>query len=216
MLHGASAPSEAMLKKWSAAGEFRGCLASAESHSEDPGAHARVGPPKPGRPGLRLATERALARVHELWPRLAESDPGAVFELAVARTTHQLAAALAPLVRDHSLAERAAPPSSVPSADDLAKWQQTVDGSLAAIAQDLKELRRELAQFNAMRNNLLTRLDEVVVRSREAAAGREGAGADPLAEARRERDMRSLKSSVDQMALALERIESAQVDRTGR
>src|SRR4051812_22809314 len=90
LLHGANAPSAATLKKWSAGGEFRACLLpegdvsgvptrSAPTHGEGSALRARR-----GRPGLRLSTDRAIARVYELWPQLVESsNPASVFEQAV-------------------------------------------------------------------------------------------------------------------------------------
>lgn len=67
-----------------------------------------------------------------------------------------------------------------------------------------------MAQFSSMRNNLITRLDEVVARSREVllAAGRpDGGGSDPIVEARRDRDMGVIKSTMEQILSALERLE---------
>lgn len=222
ILHGASAPSDATLKKWSASGEFRECLIGENPIPEDEGCPERVtrkGAPthaKPGRPGLQLVTDKAIARVYELWPQLADSDPKAVFEQAVARTARQLTAAIRPLMHE-------SPPTHASSSAAIAsepvttthgpheKWQQRVEQMLLTLSLDVKDLRREMAQFTALRNNLITRLDEVVARSRESllAASRSEAGAnDPIVEARRDRDMGVLKSTIDQILSALERMEA--------
>jgi hypothetical protein len=223
ILHGASAPSDATLKKWSASGEFRECLVGEIPAHEDeahPERMTRKGAPahgKPGRPGLQLVTGKAIARVYELWPQLADSDPKAVFEQAVARTARQLTAAIRPLIQE-------SPPTLASSSAALApeafsathgaheKWQQRVEQMLSTLSQDVKDLRREMAQFTALRNNLITRLDEVVARSREsllAASRSEGGANDPIVEARRDRDMGVLKSTIDQILSALERMEAA-------
>ena len=211
ILHGASAPSEAMLKKWSAAGEFRSCRvpdAAPEASGETGGktTHAR-----PGRPGLQLVTDQAIARVYELWPQLADSDPKAIFEQAVARTARQLASAIAPLVQHKPAAPPAAPatPAQLGTSAAVSDWQQRMEQVMVTLAQDVKDLRREMAQFAAMRNNLITRLDEVVARSRESllAAGRMDGGSDPIVEARRDRDMGVIKSTMEQIIAALERLE---------
>jgi len=215
-----------MLKKWSASGEFRACIAASRAlldgdfpseGSNDKSASAQG---KPGRPGLRLATDKAIARVYELWPQLADSDPKAVFEEAVARTARQLSAVLRPLMHEqpapaapvHALAE---PPPQAPQAPaasaETAAWQQRVEQSLATLNEEVRDMRREMVQFAALRNNLITKLDEVVARSRETllAAGRgDGAAGNPIVEARRDRDMGVLKSTIDQILMALERIEA--------
>lgn len=222
ILHGASAPSEAMLKKWSASGEFRDCLIAPRGDvdaggQEGANAKATVLPGKPGRPGLRLATDKAIARVYELWPQLADSDPKAVFEEAVARTARQLSAALRPLMHDQTAP--AAPvqraPEAAPSArppEELGEWQRRIEQVLVGLGDDVREMRREMAQFAALRNNLITRLDEVVARSREsllATARTDGGGTNPIVEARRDRDMGVLKSTIDQILSSLERLEAS-------
>jgi hypothetical protein len=223
ILHGASAPSDATLKKWSASGEFRECLAGENPTPEDDGHPERVlrkgasTHARPGRPGLHLVTDKAISRVYELWPQLADSDPKAVFEQAVARTVRQLAAAIRPLIHD-TPATRVAPIAATASEpvtsghSSQEKWQQRIEQTLSALSQDVKDLRREMAQFTALRNNLITRLDEVVARSRESllvASKTEGGASDPIVEARRDRDMGVLKSTIDQILSALERMEAA-------
>lgn len=221
-LHGANAPSEASLKKWSAAGEFRGCLAtesissSGKNGGTDRGA---AGYAKPGRPGLQLLSDKAIARVYELWPQLGNSDPKAIFEEAVARTVRQLASAMAPLAQperapvpalSHPLATAASAVAGAPTPAATSDWQQRIDQALGELTRDVRDLRREMAQFSSMRNNLITRLDEVVARSREVllAAGRpDGGGSDPIVEARRDRDMGVIKSTMEQILSALERLE---------
>ncbi|VTU43935.1 hypothetical protein [Variovorax sp. RA8] len=68
--------------------------------------------------------------------------------------------------------------------------------------RDLLELKRELVQFTALRNNLITRLDDAVARAQEAIAavgGRAAPGPDPLVEARRDRDMGVVKSMLGEI-----------------
>ena len=71
-------------------------------------------------------------------------------------------------------------------------------------------LKREVAQFGALRNNLITRLDDAVARAKEAlASGVPGGGSiDPLVEARRDRDMGVIKSTLAEILSALQRIEA--------
>ena len=222
ILHGASAPSDATLKKWSAGGEFRECLIGENPAPGDDGHPERVQRKgasthaRPGRPGLQLITDRAIARVYELWPQLADSDPKAVFEQAVARTARQLSAAIRPLMHESPTTPVPLSASTVPEPVAAThgaheKWQQRIEQTLSTLSQDVKDLRREMAQFTALRNNLITRLDEVVARSREsllAVARTEGGANDPIVEARRDRDMGVLKSTIDQILSALERIEA--------
>lgn len=209
-MHGAAAPSDGTLKKWSATGEFRGCLASALAQRgvepADAVLSSKATRSRPGRPGLQLVTDQAIQRVYELWPQLADTNPKAIFDEAVARTARQLSTAILPWVSEvSSQADRRVEGPSAESAEQR-QWRERMEERVEALSQDMKDLRREMAQFTALRNNLFTRLDEVIVRSREAstAAARDGA-ADPIAEARRERDMRALKASVDRIAEALER-----------
>lgn len=169
---------------------------------------------KPGRPGLQLATDKAIARVYELWPQLADSDPRAVFEQAVARTARQLAAAIRPLVYEEPSAPPPSPaaaplPAPVAGSGVQQEWQQRIEQTLSTLAQDMKDLRREMAQFSSLRNNLITRLDEVVARSRESLTlgARSDGGSDPIVEARRDRDMGVLKSTIEQILATLERME---------
>lgn len=222
LLHGANAPSMATLKKWSASGEFRNCLLTADDAfggRTDPAGTEREGTSpraRPGRPGLRLSTDRAIARVYELWPQLVESSsPAAVFEQAVARTADQLVAAIRPLIHDASSTSQTPrvehPRLGAPHQSASQEWQQRIEEAVSLLGRDMRELRREMAQFTALRNNLITRLDEVVARSRESllAGPRAEAGTDPIVEARRDRDMGVLKSTIDQIRSTLERIETS-------
>ncbi len=91
MMHGNQAPTESSLKKWSAAGEFDRCVATDQSAAASPEPRAftredllRRGK-RAGRPGLRLDTRAAIARVYELWPHLTDTGSQAVLDLAVAR-----------------------------------------------------------------------------------------------------------------------------------
>lgn len=185
---------------------FRNALASGAPSSQQDGTTPTS---RPGRPGLQLDTEAALARVYELWPQLAAADPKAIFEEAVARTARQLAAAIGPLVREEHASVPEAPKarqdymSPVPAED----WQRRIEEQLSGLQRDLTEVRREMAQFSAMRNNLVVRLDEVVARSRDLtlAAGSSAAGADPIVEARRDRDMALIKSTLERILDLLER-----------
>ena len=76
------------------------------------------------------------------------------------------------------------------------------------MAAGMAMVQREVAQFSAIRNNLVTRLDEAVSRAKESLDGlhvKTGQGSDPLVEARRDRDMGVLKSKLDSILGALER-----------
>lgn len=163
-------------------------------------------PRRGGRPGLRLRTAAAIGRVYELWPFLAESDPHAILELAVARTADHFRAALGPA--GPSLAFQAAA-TEIP-ASEPGPARQEVQEQLTALMREMAAVRRELAQFSALRNNLITKLDDVVARAKDAFAGgaqASTAGFDPLAEARRDRDMGLMKSTLSEILATLERIE---------
>lgn len=204
MVHGHQAPTESSLKKWSAGGAFNTCIVR-DSGTPAPGS-ARV-----GRPGIRLDTRRAVARVYELWPHLADTGSQAVIDLAVARVTDSLEARLS----------RLAPASAAPSPAALTTTRQAPgsDSSsnellqellrqMTAMRRDMTEVKREVAQFSALRNNLITKLDDAVARA-QAAIGASGStaasGIDPLVEARRDRDMGVVKSMLGEILEALGR-----------
>lgn len=204
LIHGVRAPAESSLKKWSAAGAFRDCTASAEEveRSEAPSSvtHQLLQKPRrAGRPGLRLRTAAALDRVHEIWPFLAGSDSQPVLDLAVARTADRFRAAL-----DSGTTEQTNPVSTA----NLHQVQEQLD----MLTREMAAVRREMAQFSALRNNLITRLDDVVEKARNAleVAGPAGSGgADPLVEARRDRDMGLMKSTLSEILATLQRLETA-------
>jgi hypothetical protein len=208
MIHGVRAPADSSLKKWSAAGAFRDCLASKNdiAASEVPASltlEALQRPRRGGRPGLQLRTAAAIGRVYELWPFLADSDPNAVLELAIARTADRFRSALGPN------AAPAPPLAAQPAA--VEPVLKEVQEQLAILTREMTAVRRELAQFSALRNNLITKLDDVVARAKDAFAGNaqaSGSGFDPLAEARRDRDMGLMKSTLAEILTALERIEA--------
>ncbi|WP_143684601.1 hypothetical protein [Variovorax sp. KK3] len=217
LVYGVRAPTESSLKKWSAAGVFRPCIATEEDHQRSAShpptaAHALLQRPRrAGRPGLTLRTHEAIALVHEIWPFLADSDSHAVVELVVARTADHLRSAL-----DHAKSVKVSTPLGTPSIADSAPsvpgpgpGLQAIERQLEALAHEMGGLKREVAQFSALRNNLITRLDEAVVLAKESlAAGTSSArGVDPLVEARRDRDMGLMKSTLSEILDALRRIE---------
>ncbi|VTU41442.1 hypothetical protein [Variovorax sp. RA8] len=210
LVHGVRAPTESLLKKWSAAGAFRSCVAAEDevAAAQSPSSVVQAAlqrPRRAGRPGLQLSTARALARVYELWPFLADSDNQAVVELVVARTADHLRSALGQAI----VATPPAPASSdggVPGAGVAALEQ--IELQLAALAHDVNALKREVAQFTALRNNLITRLDDAVAHAKDALAGGRPSGVDPLVEARRDRDMGVMKSTLSEILTALQRIEA--------
>jgi len=151
-----------------------------------------------------LLTSSALSRVHELWPFLGESDPHAVMELVVARTADHLRTA----ITQAACAQPASPPSDGTAASPGTAALQEIQQQLATLSQEVASLKREVAQFSALRNNLITRLDEAVARAKDALAhGAPGAGIDPLVEARRDRDMGVMKSTLTEILESLQRIE---------
>jgi hypothetical protein len=212
LIHGVRAPADSSLKKWSAAGVFRSCMATQDDidASEAPSSltlEVLQRPRRGGRPGLRLRTAAAIGRVYELWPFLAESDSHAVLELAVARTADHFRAALGPA--GPSLALQTAATTGIRTAEPGPALQE-VQEQLTALMREMAAVRRELAQFSALRNNLITKLDDVVARAKDAFAGGAQAsspGFDPLAEARRDRDMGLMKSTLSEILATLERIE---------
>lgn len=212
MMHGPQAPSESTLKKWNAMGIFESCRRDGINEmAEADRSFTRESlrrPLRAGRPGLSLHTELAIQCVRDQWPHLALTDTQAIVELAVARTADHLQSAV----------ERLRPPSGaageVPSAaaNRADATLEKIEVQLAALHEEMVAVKRELAQFSALRNNLITRLDEAVARAQDALSGRvPGAGPDPLVEARRDRDMGVLKSMMGDMLEALERIENRDV-----
>ncbi|KWT69586.1 hypothetical protein APY03_6946 [Variovorax sp. WDL1] len=77
---------------------------------------------------------------------------------------------------------------------------------MTAMFKELVEVKRELVQFAALRNNLITKLDDAVARTQEAMAAtgsRVSGGPDPLVEARRDRDIGVVKSMLTEILEAL-------------
>lgn len=214
LIHGVRAPADSSLKKWSAAGAFRSCMASQEEieSSEAPSSlvyETLQRPRRGGRPGLRLRTAAAIGRVYELWPFLAGSDSDAVLELAVARTAEHFRSAMDTFVPSSSML--GAPAGDSTAAAPSTPALQEVQEQLAALTREMSAVRRELAQFSALRNNLITKLDDVVARAKDAFPNNAHATAaafDPLAEARRDRDMGIMKSTLAEILASLERIEA--------
>ncbi|MDR6536669.1 hypothetical protein J2739_002442 [Variovorax soli] len=165
-------------------------------------------PSRAGRRGLRLRTSLAIAKVYERWPFLADSDPQAMVELVVARTADHLRSAIiqaAPL----STAWPSAPAVAATSrADESAAVLQGMERQIALLSQEMAAVKREMAQFSALRNNLITKLDEAVARVKDALGGTPSGGVDPLVEARRDRDMGIMKSTLSEIQAALQRIEN--------
>ncbi|NDZ18512.1 hypothetical protein C7T35_08035 [Variovorax sp. WS11] len=216
LIHGVKAPTESSLKKWSAAGAFRSCVASEEEvlAAEAPSpsaAHTLLQRPRrAGRPGLTLRTAMAIGRVYELWPFLGESDPHAVVELVVARTADHLRVALAqatpPMAQASPEPSEEAAERPTPSALAL----HEIERQLGLLTQEMAAMKKEVAHFSALRNNLITRLDDAVARAKEALTGGVpgGGSLDPLVEARRDRDMGIMKSTLSEILTALQRIEA--------
>ena len=214
LVHGVRAPTESSLKKWSAAGVFRSCVVT-ESEVQAPDApsslvrQALQRPSRAGRRGLRLRTSLAIAKVYERWPFLADSDPQAMVELVVARTADHLRSAIiqaAPLSTGSPSAPAVA---TAPRTDESAAALQGMERQIAQLSQEMAAVKREMAQFSALRNNLITKLDEAVARVKDALGGAPSAGGvDPLVEARRDRDMGMMKSTLSEIQAALQRIEN--------
>jgi hypothetical protein len=220
MVHGVKAPTESSLKKWSAAGAFRSCVAAEheiQAHEAPPSLthEALQRPRRAGRPGLKLRTALAISRVYELWPFLADSDQHAVLELVVARTADHLRSAIVQATPPATDAPRESA-TRVTRSDDSGTALQGIERQLALLAQEMATVKREVAQFSALRNNLITKLDDAVARAKEAlASGAAGGGSlDPLVEARRDRDMGVMKSTLAEILSALERIETGAAARS--
>jgi len=210
MLHGHQAPSESSLKKWSAAGAFSDCVAPPQETAERaPSSATRDAlrrQPRGGRPGLRLHTQRAIARVYAQWPHLGGPGAPAALDLAAARAADHLEARLGPVLSAAVLAATAAEP--VARADSVAfsteAALQHVLEQMTAMRQEMARMRGELAQFTAMRNNLITKLDNAVSRAQGSmGGGASAAGVDPLIEARHNRDMGVLKSMLGEILAAV-------------
>ncbi|PNG48904.1 MULTISPECIES: hypothetical protein [unclassified Variovorax] len=221
MMHRHQAPTESSLKKWSAAGEFDACVAAdqaaAAALAPEPRAFTREEMlrrgKRAGRPGLRLNTRSAISRVYELWPHLADTGSQALLDLAVARVAEGLQsrlAQIAPAGHPPSPATAPAPAAPVVRAVDPTPTAeltlQELDRKMTAMFKELVEVKRELVQFAALRNNLITKLDDAVARTQEAMAAtgsRVSGGPDPLVEARRDRDIGVVKSMLTEILEAL-------------
>ncbi|MDM0078942.1 hypothetical protein QTH90_31370 [Variovorax sp. J2P1-59] len=204
MMHGHEAPTESSLKKWSASGEFTTCGAPEQSLSHFSLADDALRQPRRGgRPGLRLDTRLAIRRVYELWPHLTDTGSQAVLDLAVARATENLESRLTHLIAIAPAPSPSVPAGPEPEAEILGELLRQV----VSLRQEMAEVKREVAQFSAMRNNLITKLDDAVARAQEAIAvgsGRSGSGSDPLVEARRDRDMGVVKSMLSEILSTLD------------
>ena len=210
MLHGHQAPTESSLKKWSAGGEFTNCIApepTAAVLSQAPSSFTRealLRRSRGGRPGLRLDTQLAITRVYELWPHLTQSGNQAVLDLAVARAAdnlesrlgHLVGSALTPL--PPAAPQVAASESSDATTNDLLREVLKQMDSLRA---EMADVRREVAQFSSMRNNLITKLDSAIAQTQAVlgAGSRAAGGHDPLIEAQRSRDIGVIKSMLTQL-----------------
>ncbi|CAN7784177.1 hypothetical protein LJR175_008380 [Variovorax sp. LjRoot175] len=212
MMHGHQAPTESSLKKWSAAGEFTNCIAPESTALEivqAPSSFTRealLRRQRGGRPGLRLDTRLAISRVYELWPHLTDTGSQAVLDLAVARAADSLESRLTRLVAP---AQAPSPPPPAAAAADPVPSNELLQELLrqmSSLRQEMVEVKREVAQFSAMRNNLITKLDEAVVRAQEAigsGGARAAGGSDPLVEARRDRDIGVMKSMLSEILESL-------------
>lgn len=210
MLHGHQAPTESTLKKWSAAGTFSDCvLAPDETIEPAPSSATRdvlLSPPRAGRPGLRLRTQGALAKVHAQWPHLGGTAAPAALDLAAARAADHLEARLAPVLSAVALNSVAPEPvaGAAPQACNTGAALAQVLEQMTAMRQEMARLRGELTQFTAMRNNLITKLDNVVSRARDSiGASAHAASVDPLIEARHNRDMGVVKSMLGEILAAV-------------
>ncbi|MDM0109722.1 hypothetical protein QTH97_32725 [Variovorax sp. J22R24] len=215
MMHGHQAPTESSLKKWSASGEFTACVAPESEVGElapTPSSfagEAMLRPRRGGRPGLKLDTRRAINRVYELWPHLADTSAQAVLDLAVARAADSLESRLARLFA--SAPSSASPTAAEPpaGAEPPTAILEELLRQVTSLRQEMTEVKREVAQFSAMRNNLITKLDDAVARAQEAIAtgtGRAGSGSDPLVEARRDRDMGVVKSMLSEILESVQKV----------
>jgi len=206
MMHGHQAPTESSLKKWSAAGEFTNCIAAeptAVELAQAPSSFTRealLRRQRGGRPGLRLNTQLAISRVYELWPHLTQTGSQAVLDLAVARAADSLESRL------HRLVAPAQPPSSpVPAAaaadTPTNELLREVLRQMDSLRQEMVDVKREVAQFSSMRNNLITKLDNAVAQTQAAmgAGARAAGGHDPLLEAQRSRDIGVIKSMLSEI-----------------
>lgn len=216
MIHGHQAPTESSLKKWSAGGEFSRCAAApipdepGQAPSSSFTREALLRRQRGGRPGLRLDTRLAINRVYELWPHLTDTSSHAVLDLAVARAADSLESRLHHLVSHALPAPSPAPASTAvdPVAPPPNELVQELLRQITSMREEMTEVRREVAQFSAMRNNLITKLDDAVARAQEAIASggaRSGGGTDPLVEARRDRDMGVVKSMLTEILESVNR-----------
>lgn len=216
LMYGPQAPTESSLKKWSVIGVFDSCLAPEPLTEQQTlpsfTREALMRPRRVGRPGLCLDTEKALGKVYEQWPHLADSTPNAVFQLAVAQVSDRLQEAMlrtlpspaAPQPADAAPAPASSAPTTpsapiavgAPLAGGGESQMDRIERLVNSLAEEMVAIRREMAQISSPRNNLLTKLDDAVMRAQQVlSSGTRGAGgSDPLVEAKRDRDMGVLKS----------------------
>ena len=157
---------------------------------------------------MRLRQAAAVQVVHQLWPALGApaSEVGPNVESMIARAADRMVevvSRMAPATKEEDTTAR-----TPFVAEELIK---RVERQMESLTSEVATLRREMAQFAAFRNNLVTKLDDAVARTTEALSGARsgggGGGVDPLVEARRDRDMGVLKSTMTGILEALERLE---------
>ncbi|TAL65742.1 MAG: hypothetical protein EPN79_11220 [Burkholderiaceae bacterium] len=163
-----------------------------------------------------------MDRVYEMWPFLSENSAQSVLDLALDRTTEHLKQAIDTIVSKQVSAqpvEAANPPQApatggaaladTPALDTrMSEWQRQINDKMEAMAASIAAVQREMAQFSKFSSNLVLRLDDAVAKTRESLASAHAHGGpahDPLVEARRDRDMGIIKSSLESIHQALER-----------
>ncbi|MFZ3119924.1 MAG: hypothetical protein WA159_16605 [Variovorax sp.] len=138
--------------------------------------------------------QKAIALVLTQWPHLTDTSSDSVAASPSPAATSTQASVDRP--------SDSSPREALPAAELTA-----IANQLTALQEEMRAVRREVAQFSALRNNLVTRLDEVVARAQEIVAlgsRNSSGGHDPLVEARRDRDMGVLKSMMGEILQALE------------
>lgn len=186
---GAHAPTDVTIRAWAAQGRFESCKAPREA----------IYAPKQGKRGQLYIEDSAIARVCEIWPQLLDlttpSPPMRGSERPDPGDSTQLLAMIRAAIGEQMTSFSAS--TKLPG--EVQSMLSKVHEQNLGILELMRQIQRDFAQFNSQRNNMLLKMDEAITLMREAKGSATSGGFDPLVEARRDRDMGHIKSSLERL-----------------